>query len=337
MGNRATMKRWTILISFMVFLLSVLTPTHSAETPLKTINVAVPAVSLLQSPLFVAIDAGAFRKYGMEVRYIVTGARTIQALVGGSVQFAQGVSSRTVPAAALAGADTVLIANFSDKLLFTMHSAPEIHSLQDLKGKVVGVSGIGGSTDFATRLALREAGLIPDKDVAIRGVGGVPETVAALKAKVVHAGTLSPPSSFVAQKAGFKMLFDMSGLGVDYVSSGLGVKKASIASDRQQVKQFLMAMIEGAKILTRDEEFALRVLSKHTRIADREILKQSYNYLKPYFLKVPYPSQRAIKDTLDVLAKDIPKAKDADPREFVDNSIVKEIETSGYIERVYGK
>lgn len=83
------------------------------------------------------------------------GARTIQALVGGSVQFAQGVSSRTVPAAGLAGADAVLIANFSDKLLFTMHSAPEIHTLQDLKGKIVGVSGIGGSTDFATRLALR--------------------------------------------------------------------------------------------------------------------------------------------------------------------------------------
>jgi NitT/TauT family transport system substrate-binding protein len=326
-----------MLISLSIFLLAPLAPTFSAETALKIINVAVPAVSLLQSPLFVAIDAGAFKKYGMEVRYIVTGARTIQALVGGSVQFAQGVSSRTVPAAVLAGADAVLIANFSDKLLFTMHSAPEINSLQDLKGKVVGVSGIGGSTDFATRLALREAGLVPDKDVAIRGVGGAPETVAALKAKVIQAGTLSPPSSFVAQKAGFKLLFDMSGLGVDYVSSGLGVRKASIVSDRQQVKQFLMAMIEGARILTKDEEFALRVLTKHTRISDREVLKQSYSYLRPYFLKVPYPSPRAIKDTLDVLAKDLPKAKDADPREFIDNSVLKEIEASGYIESIYGK
>jgi len=331
------MKRWVILISLTVFLLAPPAALFSAETALKIINVSVPAVSLLQAPLFVAIDAGAFKKYGMEVRYIVTGARTIQALIGGSVQFSQGVSSRTVPAAVLAGADAVLIANFSDKLLFTMHSAPEINSLQDLKGKVVGVSGLGGSTDFATRLALREAGLVPDKDVAIRGVGGVPEIVAALKAKLVHAGTLSPPSSFVAQKAGFKMLFDMTRLGVDYVSSGLGVKKTTIASDRQQVKQFLMAMIEGAKILTTDEEFALRVLTKHTRISDREVLKQSYTYLRPYFLKVPYPSARAIKDTLDVLAKDIPKAKDADPRDFIDNSILKEIEASGYIESVYGK
>jgi ABC-type nitrate/sulfonate/bicarbonate transport system substrate-binding protein len=331
------MKQWTIIISFIGILLSWPTAVFSAETALKIVNVAVPAVSLLQAPLFTALDAGAFKKYGMEVRYVVTGARTIQALVGGSVQFAQGVSSRTVPAAVLAGADTVLIANFSDKLLFTMHSAPEVKSLQDLRGKVVGVSGIGGSTDFATRLALREAGLIPEKDVAIRGVGGVPETVAALKAKVVQAGTLSPPSSFVAEKAGFKMLFDMSSLGVDYISSGLGVKKSAIASNRQEVKQFLMAMIEGAKILTSDEEFALRVLGKHTRISDREILKQSYSYLRPYFLKVPYPSARAIKDTLDILSREIPRAKDADPGEFIDNSVVKEIEASGYIENIYGK
>src|SRR5215211_3307760 len=116
------MKHWTILLSMTILLAAA--KTFGAEAPLKVINVAVPAVSLLQSPLFVAIDAGAFKKYGMEVRYIVTGARTIQAVVGGSVHFAQGVSSRTVPAAVLGGADAVLIANFSDKLLFTLHAAP---------------------------------------------------------------------------------------------------------------------------------------------------------------------------------------------------------------------
>ena len=332
-----TMKHLTIFLLTLALWLTSSARVFSAEAPSRTVNVAVPAVSLLQAPLFVAIDSGAFKKHGLEVRYIVTGARTIQALIGGSVQFAQGVSSRTVPAAVLGGADAVLIANFSDKLLFTMHSAPEINSLQDLRGKVIGVSGIGGSTDFATRLALREAGLIPDKDVAIRGVGGVPETVAALKAKIVQAGTLSPPSSFVAQKAGFKILFDMSTLGVDYVSSGLGVTKAALKTNRSEAKQFLMAMIDGAKILKTDEEFSLRVLAKHTRISDREVLKQSYSYLRPYFLKLPYPSTRAIKDTLDALAKDLPKAKDADPKDFIDNSILKEIEAAGYIESVYGK
>jgi NitT/TauT family transport system substrate-binding protein len=331
------MRLGSATVFVVTWLLSPLTLCDAAESGPKIINVAVPAVSLLQAPLFVAIDAGAFRKYGMDVRYVLTGAKTIQALIGGSVQFAQGVSSRTVPSAVLGGADAILVANFVEKLLFTMHSIPEINSMQDLKGKVVGVSGIGGSTDFAARLALREAGLIPDKDVAIRGVGGVAETVAAMKARVVHAGTLSPPSSFVAQKAGFKMLFDMSTLGVDYVSSGLGVKRASIATNREQVKQFLMGMIEGAKILKTDEEFSLRALAKHTRISDREVLRQSYTYMKPYFLESPYPSFRSIKDTLEILAKDMPKAKDAEPKDFIDNSILKEIEASGYIKSLYNQ
>jgi hypothetical protein len=121
----------------------------------------------------------------------------------------------------------------------------------------------------------------------------------------------------------------MSTLGVDYVSSGLGVTKAALKTNRSEAKQFLMAMIDGAKILKTDEEFSLRVLAKHTRISDREVLKQSYSYLRPYFLKLPYPSTRAIKDTLDALAKDLPKAKDADPKDFIDNSILKEIESRG--------
>src|ERR1051325_538191 len=138
------MKPRTVLISLVIFLLAALKPAFAADAPTKIINVAVPAVSLLQAPLFVAIDAGAFKKYGMDVRYVLTGARTIQALIGGSVQFAQVVSSRTVPSAVLGGADAILVANFVEKLLFTMHGAPEITSMQDLKGKVVGVSGIGG-------------------------------------------------------------------------------------------------------------------------------------------------------------------------------------------------
>src|SRR5262245_64987020 len=114
------MNRWIIPISLIAFLFSPPAPTFAAETSLKTINVSVPAVSLLQAPLFVALDAGAFKKYGMDMRYIVTGARSIQALIGGSVHFAQGVSSRTVPSAVVAGAVAGLFADVSGQLFLTL-------------------------------------------------------------------------------------------------------------------------------------------------------------------------------------------------------------------------
>ncbi len=311
---------------------------YGAERPLEKINVGVPEVSVQQCPVFIAIDAGVFKRYGMDVGIVrLPGPKAIQALVSGSVQFAQGVSSRTVPSAALAGADVVLIASMVNKLIFSMYSLPQIASVPELKGKIVGVSGIGASIDFATRVTLRHFNLKPDVDVAIRAIGGVSEITAALRGGIIQAGTLSAPSTFRAEKMGFKELFDMTALDFDYVSGGLGVKKAYIAANRERVLNFLKGMIEGIRIFNTDKSFTLPVMARYTHVTDNELLDKSYEYLKRYFLKVPYPSVKAVRNTIEVLSDEIPKAKGARAEEFVDASLLKEIEASGFVDRLYAK
>ena len=335
------MKRWPRLLvtSLAVGLfVSFSARTYGAEVPLEKIKVGVPEVSVLQSPLFVAIDAGAFKRYGMDVSVVrLPGPQAMQALAGGSVQYSQGISSRTLPSAVLAGADAVLIAGLTDKLLFTMVSLPQINSVAELKGKIVGVIGLGASTDFATRVALKHFGLKPDSDVAIRALGGSPEIAAALKGGIIQAGTLSPPFSFLAEKMGFKELFDMTNLDIDYISAGLGVKRSYVATNRERVVNFLKGMIEGIKIFKTDKNFTIPVLAKYTKVTDNELLDKSYVYLRQYFLRIPYPSIRAIKDTLEVLADEIPKAKGAKPEDFVDPSLLREIEAGGFVEKLYSK
>ena len=329
-----------VLVTSLVvgFFVSFSARIHGAEVPLEKILVGVPEVSIAQSPLFVAIDAGAFKRYGMEVSVVrLPGAQAIQALVAGATQFAQGVSSRTVPSAVLAGADTVMIAGITNKFIFTMHSLPNVDSVASLKGKIVGVSGLGASIDFATRVALKHFGLKPDTDVAIRAIGGGPEIVSALKAGIIQAGTLSPPSSFRAEKLGFKRLFDMGTLDIEYVSGGLGVKRSYMAANRGRVENFLKGMIEGIKIFKTDKNFTIPVLAKYTKLTDKELLEKSYEYFRDYFIQVPYPSIGAIKDTLEVLTEQIPKAKNARPEEFIDISLLREIEASGFVERLYSK
>ncbi len=312
-----------------------LAPISRAET-IEKIKVGVPAFSLLQAPLYLAIESGAFQKYGMDVSIVLlSGSLAIQGLVGNSVQFSQGVSSRTVPTAALAGADVVLIAGFADKLLFSLYSIPEIKSPQDLKGKIVGEDRPGASDDFAVRAALKHFSLTPGKDVTIRAMGGLPEVERALKIGAIHAGISNPPVSFLAEKDGLRPLLDLAALGFDYITSGLGVKRSTILAHRDMVKHFLMGMIEGVRILKTDREFTLPVLAKYTKISDRKLIEQSYNYVTPYFLKVPYPSLKAIRATLEIISEDIPKARYARPEEFVDSSILREIEASGFIERLY--
>ncbi len=331
------MKRWKIAISLAVVLLaSPLVAVFGAETPPEKIKVGVPAFSLLQAPLYLAIDSGAFKKYGMDVSIVLlSGSLAIQGLVGNSVQFSQGVSSRTVPTAALAGADVVLIAGFADKLLFSLYSIPEIKSPEELRGKIVGEDRPGASDDFAVRAALKHFGLVPGKDVTIRAMGGLPEVERALKIGAIQAGISNPPVSFLAEKDGLRPLLDLAALGFDYITSGLGVKRATIAARRDMVKHFLMGMIEGVKILKTDEEFTLPVLAKYTKISDQKLIKRSYDYIRPYFLKVPYPSLKAIKSTLEVIGEDIPKAKQARPEDFVDSSLLKEIEASGFFDKLY--
>ena len=329
-----------VLVTSLVvgFFVSFSARIHGAEVPLEKILVGVPEVSIAQSPLFVAIDAGAFKRYGMEVSVVrLPGAQAIQALVAGATQFAQGVSSRTIPSAVLAGADTVMIAGIINKFIFTMHSLPNIDSVASLKGKIVGVSGIGASIDFATRVALKHFGLKPDSDVAIRAIGGGPEIVSALKAGIIQAGTVSPPSSFRAEKMGFKRLFDMGTLDVEYIAAGLGVKRSYMATNRARVENFLKGMIEGIKIFKTDKNFTIPVLAKYTKLTDNELLEKSYEYFRDYFIRVPYPSIRAIKDTLDVLAEQIPKAKGASPEDFIDISLLREIEASGFVEKLYSR
>jgi len=330
------MKQLSRILLATGLLVSSVAPVSGAETPLEKIQVGVPAFSLLQAPLYLAIDSGAFKKYGMEVNIVLlSGSLAIQGLVANTVQFSQGVSSRTVPTAALAGADVTLVAGFADKLLFSLYSIPEIKSPQDLRGKIVGEDRPGASDDFAVRAALKHFGLVPGKDVTIRAMGGLPEVEQALKIGVIHAGISNPPVSFLAEKDGLRQLLDLAALGFDYITSGLGVKRSTIATRRDMVKYFLMAMIEGVKILKTDKEFALPVLAKYTKISDRKLIEQSYNYVSPYFLKVPYPSLKAIKATLEVIAEDIPAAKQARPEDFVDSSLLKEIETSGFIDKLY--
>lgn len=329
-----------VLVTSLVvgFFVSFSARLYGAEVPLEKILVGVPEVSIAQSPLFVAIDAGAFKRYGMEVSVVrLPGAQAIQALVAGATQFAQGVSSRTIPSAVLAGADTVMIAGIINKFIFTMHSLPNIDSVASLKGKIVGVSGIGASIDFATRVALKHFGLKPDSDVAIRAIGGGPEIVSALKAGIIQAGTVSPPSSFRAEKMGFKRLFDMGTLDVEYIAAGLGVKRSYMATNRGRVENFLKGMIEGIKIFKTDKNFTIPVLAKYTKLTDNELLEKSYEYFRDYFIRVPYPSIRAIKDTLEVLAEQIPKAKGASPEDFIDISLLREIEASGFVEKLYSR
>ena len=199
------------------------------------------------------------------------------------------------------------------------------------------ISRLGGASDFSVRYALTHWGLVPDKDVALLQVGGEPESVLALQNKAVDAAILSEPFSTVATRAGSVVVADLSQLGVPYTMHGFGVRKSFIRANRDVVVRFMKAYLEGIYVFKTNKDLALNVLKKYTRLDDLSLVQASYDEMSQRLIRrVPYPDREGIQTIIDQLAKTRPQMKSLNPNDFIDPSILKEIEDSGFIKKLYG-
>jgi ABC-type nitrate/sulfonate/bicarbonate transport system substrate-binding protein len=310
---------------------------HAAET-LQKVRLAYASVTAAFAVPWIAKDAGIFRRHGLDVEivYIASGPRSIQTLVAGGVDIA-AIGGGAGVDAKLAGADTVFVAVSVNRVLLYMVAAPEIQRVEDLRGKAIGGSRIGTLTDFFSRYYLRRVGLVPDRDVIVRGTGGLPETVAALKAGQIQAGTFGFPAVLQARAAGFHVLVDYATQGLRYPLSGIVTTQSMIRSREPVLRSFLESIIEGTHRFKTDPDFAIDVMGRYTRINDRKILDESQRVYASAFERIPYPAAEDMKLVLVQVAENNPRARSADPREFVEPRLIREIEASGLIKRLYSE
>lgn len=330
------MKKICLMLACVSILLGVI-PTQAAEG-LQKLRLAYASVTSAFAVPWIAKEAGIFRRRGLDVEivYIASGPRTIQTLISGGVDVA-AIGGGSGIDAKMAGADTVFVATAVNRVLLYMVAAPEIRRIEDLRGKSIGATRIGTLTDFFTRYYLRQAGLVPDRDVFIRGTGGLPETVAALRAGQIHAGTFGFPAVLQARAAGFHVLVDYATQGLRYPLSGIVVTQSMIRAREPAVRSFLEGFIEGIHRFRTDPAFAIDVMGRYMRTADRKILEESQRVYASAFERVPYPDPEDIKLVLIQVGDNNPRARGADPREFVEPRLIREIEASGFIKRLYGE
>jgi NitT/TauT family transport system substrate-binding protein len=324
-------------IGACLLLLLATNPAYAAEG-LQKLRVAYAAVTAAFSIPWVAKEAGIFQRHGLDVElvYIAAGSRAVQTLVGGSVDVA-AIGGPAGVDAKLAGADTVYVAIPVNRVIVFTVAAPQIQRVEDLRGKIIGVTRVGTVTDFFTRLFVRQAGLVPDRDVMIRQTGGLPETLAALKAGQVHAGTFGFPAVLHARAAGFRILVDYSTQGFRYPLSSIVVTQSTLRTRESAVRSFLAAHIEGVHRFRTDPAFAMNVLGKYTQTTDRAILEETQRVYASAFERVPYPDPEDMKLGLTQVSETNPRARGADPRDFVEPRLLREIEASGFVKRLYGE
>lgn len=296
------------------------------------LNVAYAAITGVQTPLWVAAEANTFQKYGLDVTlvYIPSAPHVVRVMLAGDSQISFNGGAPVVNAN-LSGAELVFVGGAANVPAFYLMALPEIRRVQDLKGKSVGVTRFGSSTDFTMRHILKTHGLEPDKDVTILQIGGMPELATALSKRVIVAAPFSSPTNLRARKIGAEVLIDVAKAGVPFPHSGIITTRSFLTAHRDATLRFIQAYSEGIQQTVTNKPFAKKVIQKYTRDTDDEILEATYQYALDYVVRPPYPTREGIIETLK--QSNHPKAKTANPDDFVDSSLVKSLEETGFFQQ----
>jgi len=306
---------------------------HAAAEP---VVVGYTAVSSLMLPYWIGKEAGFYHQEGLDERlvYIPSSSTMAQAMLAGNVAVSS-VNSQVVVETALQGGNLVAIGSVINVAAFYIMAPPEIKSVQDLKGKPVGVTRFGASTDFGIRQLLKKNGLEPVKDVPILQIGGMPELAAALSKRTIYAAAMSYPMGYVAEQAGVRVLANLAKEDIPFMHVGIVTTRPFLRERREQVKAFLRAYGRSVHFMHTRKEDAKKVLSRYARIDDPGMLEGSMKYAYDFVEKIPTVKGPAFQNTLDEVGKRNPKAAQAKPEQFYDNSLVQELVNEGFFKELW--
>ncbi|HXG52245.1 MAG TPA: ABC transporter substrate-binding protein [candidate division Zixibacteria bacterium] len=304
----------------------------------EKLRLAWAGFSPTNSPIWVIEERKLLQKQGVqpEIIAISNSPTVLQALLAGEID-AASISVTTLTSSRLQGADTVMIVGVVPTFVDHIVSLSSITKVEQLKGKVGGVNRLGSTSDLGLRLALRRLGVDPEKDVRILPVGGNPERFAALSKGLTQFTIMPEPFLTQAEQLGFRNLYNVADLKIPFWWNGILSREAIVKAKRPLLLKLTRAMIEAIHIIKTEKEYAKKLFKKNLGVGDPEGLERAYQDYSRVFPEAPYPTPEGVKTMLDDLAPRNPKASAADPRAFVDPSLVKEFEASGFIKQLYKK
>ena len=308
--------------------------TRASAQPLQKIRIGYPSISSRQAQLWIAKDEGLFKKYGLDVELIFLrgGQVAIQALTGGDPPI---VTIGNVIIANLQGHDIVLVGSVENSYDQSVFARPGIASrVEQLKGKRFGISGFGSATHNAALILFKRYNLDPGKDVAFVSTGTGPERLAAMSAGRIDATFFNPSEVPQAVKAGLVEVIQMADIGFEVQGSGLATARSYIKSNRDTVKSALKAYIEGIYFAFANKSATVKSLAKYMRTNDTEVLDYSYQHYLKRTPKKPYPTMKGIQNLVDMSGPQVPQAKTAKPEQFVDLSLLQELENEKFFDEM---
>jgi NitT/TauT family transport system substrate-binding protein len=221
-------------------------------------------------------------------------------------------------------------------LPFFLVVGSSVKRIEELKGKKVAVTRLASATDYALRFAAEKWSVKPDRDFAVLQLGGQPEMMAALKSGAVQGAMLNAEFAILARRDGYHDLADVGSMGLTFPGSGLNTSRSFVRNRRDTMLRIVRAYTDSIHYGRTQKSFALGVLAKYLKNSDTAFLESVYDlYIGKYIPQVPHPSVEAMKRALDDIAEKDPRARAARPEQFIDASLMQELEKEGFIKQLW--
>jgi len=321
----------------LLFLLAVGGGLSTVEAQSLPLRVGYTALAGSFSPLWMAKELELFERQGIQSSPIyMASTLAYQAMLAGETDFTVGASVPTVQAR-LGGADPLILVTWVSGFTFSIMARPPVQQPGDLRGKRIAVTRFGAPTDFGARTALKRWGLVPVKDVTVIQLGGLPEAFAALKGDSVQAAVLPPPFSTEAKRLGMVELIDFNQSDIEFTGVGLTGTARYVTARGEATQRVVRALVEAIWAFKANREAALRAIGKYTRLTDRNLLEETYQINRKVIRLVPRTTEPAVRNVLEALADQNPKARGANPLDFYTNRFIDELEQTGFMRELAGR
>jgi NitT/TauT family transport system substrate-binding protein len=303
---------------------------------LEKLRVAYTVIAPTQATLWTAMELGLFAKHGLDVELVllVGAPLAVTALVSGETPIVHAGASAVITSN-LQGSGAVLVAGGANRFPYVLFVTDEIKRVEDLRGKKFGVSRIGSADNAAAITVFNRLG-IKDTDITYVQAGSIPSRLAAMQTNALQATLLQAPETLKAKEIGMRPLLDFTKLDVEWQQNGVATTRDYIKKKPDTVRRFIRAFVEGSAYNLTNPKGAQKILQKYLAIKDDKSVQESYNEIVAKLtLKIPYPTEPGIQLYLDQLKIKNPKAAQAKPSDFTDTSFLKELEASGFIDKLY--
>jgi len=286
-----------IRFAMLLFLVLFVASTNSYSQERRKIRISNATLSYSALPLIAAREWQLFLEQGLDVEIILMrSAAAVAALASGDLDYQSGIGPASV-SATLGGLDSRALWSSTNRITYWLMAKPEYKTLQELKRKKIGVSGLGGTSHVALNLALEKRGMTSKDYAAVSVPGG--NLVHSLESGFVDAASLNPPTMFFAQRRGFVRLLDIGSL-VEMASGGLSAMTKTIRSRPDEVKRIIRALQSGKQAMFKSRDRTLDLITGVLKM-DKETAADTYKVVEASFNDTGIPTREAMGNIIKAI------------------------------------